>query len=685
MRLTKLLIVILFLGVMLTAAQNVGAQTCSVAGQNPETAFPVCGTTTFAQRSVPVCDNGPVPSPSCDPNGIPYSALNPYWYKFTCFSAGTLGLLIQPNDPEDDYDWEIFDVTNQPLSAVFTDAKLVIASNWSGRHGNTGTSATATSLFECGSNPNANPPTNPPIFSKMPTLVLGHQYLLMISHFSGSDQSGYALSFGGGTASITDPTPPAVKSATAICDGSRIEIVLNKPMRCSSLASNGSDFVLSPVPPGVKVINAFPINCSGFDLDTLVVFVNSPLTPGSYKLTMATGTDANTLVDICGAEVPVGQEVPFDVKALQNLTIDSIAPVGCAPDLLRLVFPKKIDCSSIAADGSDFTVTGTAPVSVTGAYGQCDTSNKSYSVFIKLAAPILRGGNYTIHLGLGSDFNTLIDECGLLVLPSSLAFTTGDTVSAALLTDQVKPGCTTDTIVYDYPSVDGVTQWTWVFDGKDTSRIQHPPPEYYTVFDTKHAQLIVSNGFCTDTANIAVPLTNAIDAALEAPNIICPRDEANYLNKSIGILSSFTWDLGDGTTFIGETPSPHLYPPTGVESKYTVTLIVGNAIGCYDTAAQQIDVLRSCYIAVPGAFTPNGDGLNDYLYPLNAYKADHLDFKVYNRFGQVVFETHDWTQKWDGTVNGHKEPSGGYVWMLSYTDRDTGKRVFQKGTTILIR
>ncbi len=114
-------------------------------------------------------------------------------------------------------------------------------------------------------------------------------------------------------------------------------------------------------------------------------------------------------------------------------------------------------------------------------------------------------------------------------------------------------------------------------------------------------------------------------------------------------------------------------------------LIVQNKPGCRDTAVQQVDVLRSCYIAVPSAFTPNGDGVNDYLYPLNAYKADDLDFRVFNRSGQLVFETKEWTGKWDGRVGGQPLPPGTFVWTLQYTDRDTKKKFFLKGTTILIR
>ncbi len=102
-------------------------------------------------------------------------------------------------------------------------------------------------------------------------------------------------------------------------------------------------------------------------------------------------------------------------------------------------------------------------------------------------------------------------------------------------------------------------------------------------------------------------------------------------------------------------------------------------------AFQDLKVLKSCYIAVPNAFTPNGDGLNDFLYPLNAYKADNLEFKVYNRLGQLVFSTTDWTVKWDGTINGQPQDTGIFVWTLQYTNRDTGKHVFMKGSTVLIR
>jgi gliding motility-associated-like protein len=98
-----------------------------------------------------------------------------------------------------------------------------------------------------------------------------------------------------------------------------------------------------------------------------------------------------------------------------------------------------------------------------------------------------------------------------------------------------------------------------------------------------------------------------------------------------------------------------------------------------------IRVLAHCTIAVPSAFTPNADGKNDFLFPLNALKADQLEFRVYNRMGQIIFSGRDWTHKWDGRVNGLEQPTGIYAWILTYIDKETKQRIFQKGTSLLIR
>ena len=134
-----------------------------------------------------------------------------------------------------------------------------------------------------------------------------------------------------------------------------------------------------------------------------------------------------------------------------------------------------------------------------------------------------------------------------------------------------------------------------------------------------------------------------------------------------------------------QQPPVQTYPPASSIIHYPVRLAVTDSVGCTDVSYRIVQVATNCYIAVPSAFTPNGDGKNDYLYPLNAYKAINLIFRVFNRYGQLVFSTTDWTKQWDGTLNNAPQPSGAYVWILEYTERDTGKRISQKGTTVLIR
>jgi gliding motility-associated-like protein len=104
-----------------------------------------------------------------------------------------------------------------------------------------------------------------------------------------------------------------------------------------------------------------------------------------------------------------------------------------------------------------------------------------------------------------------------------------------------------------------------------------------------------------------------------------------------------------------------------------------------DSARKVVRVLDFCLIDVPTGFTPNNDGLNDYFQPHNAFKADNYDFRVYNRWGQLVFQSRNWQEKWDGRFGGALQNPGVFVWMLSYKNRDTGKDVFRKGTVTLIR
>ncbi len=655
---------------------GIEAQTCTTIGQTPSTAFPVCGTTTFSQSSVPLCSSNSLFVPGCSGSGnADYANKNPFWYKFTCFTSGTLGFVITPNNLTDDYDWQLYDVTGHNPDDIFTNNSLVVSGNWAGNPGTTGASQGGANFIQCASSYTGTDPR----FAKMPNLIKGHQYILLVSHFTDT-QSGYALSFGGGTASITDTTKPALKSVGSSCDATQLYVKINKSVQCSSLAADGSDFTISP---GLTKIISAQALCTGFDMDSIVLQLSGPLPVGNYTLSVKEGTDGNTLLDDCGTAIVVGNSLPLIIPPLAPTPMDSLSPLQCAPQSLQLVFKKNILCGTVAPDGSDFTITGPSPVTVTSAATNC-TSNLTPTITLNLSSPIKLGGNYKIILKEGSDGNTIVDECSQQTpVGSSLSFSLKDTVSANF-TYHVATGCKMDTVQFLHDGRNGVDQWNWQLDYNGKSNLQNPVT-YFAPNGKKSIQLAVSNGFCSDTSTQIISLGNELKAVFETNNTICPEDSAVFFNKSIGDISSYYWDFKNGNISTDQNPSYQKYPISGTENNYAVTLIVGNAIGCFDTAVNNINVLKSCYIAVPNAFTPNGDGLNDYLYPLNAFKADNLEFKVYNRLGQLLFTATDWTQKWDGTFKGEPQVSDVYVWTLKYILRDTGKQVFKKGSTVLIR
>lgn len=667
----------LLIPVLLCSAGQAFAQPpCTTLGQTPLTAFPVCGTTVFRQSTVPLCRNGDMVVPGC-PTTDGYGDKNPFYYKFTCYVAGTLGFRITPLAADEDYDWQLFDITGRPLASIYTDASAVVAGNWSGTFGPTGASASGSTTLQCASVP-AN---NTPSFAFWPTLIAGHEYLLMISHFT-DGQSGYDLSFGGGTAVITDPKIPAMESVKPDCDGRTLTLKLNKKVKCNSLTGNGSEF--SILPAVSTVISAVPDSCAfGFDFDEVVITLASPLPNGNYQLVINPGSDGNTLVDNCDNLIPSGQLVDFYYAIPQPIFADSIGKPGCAPDSVKIYFPKKIICNTISANGSDFTVSGPSPVTVVSAGGNC-INNKTDYVVVRFASPIQVGGTYNLTLKAGDDGTVIIDECGIETPVHTLPFVTADTVNAGF-TYSGKLGCRGDTLTFLHNGAHQVNSWNWVFNnGSPITTQSHTI--IWPATSTNTVQLIVSNGVCRDTANETIILDNEVKADFSMDNVICPEDGLQVTNNSSGQIDAWLWRYDVIGTSNLENPPPFLFPTLNREAYYTVKLNVYNSVlNCTDSARKTLTVLDFCRIEVPTAFTPNNDGLNDYFRPHNALKALNYDFKVYNRWGQLVFQSRDWREKWDGRINGVLQNTGVFVWMLSYQHRDTKQPVFKKGTVTLIR
>ena len=336
------------------------------------------------------------------------------------------------------------------------------------------------------------------------------------------------------------------------------------------------------------------------------------------------------------------------------------------------------------AAGGDFFITGSYAVNITGALTNC-VDGKTDKIILQLSSPLLVGGNFKVNLKIGSDGNSLLDECDVQTpLPDDVDFIIKDTVNADF-EKTINYACTVNTVSYTHNGANMVNSWFWTF-GSAPNNFSQNPIITYTNFEPKNTTLIVSNGVCADTSRQQIIFDNYLKADFEVTPVICPQKNALFINKSIGTITEYKWDFKNGTISSQKNPLPQTFVPLDARDYNALPeLIIKNNFGCYDTVFKPVQVVYSCFIAVPSAFTPNGDGLNDFLYPLKAYKSTNLNFSIYNRVGQRVFYSNSWLNKWDGKLKGIPQDPGTFVWTLDYINSESGKRVVEKGTSILIR
>jgi gliding motility-associated-like protein len=145
----------------------------------------------------------------------------------------------------------------------------------------------------------------------------------------------------------------------------------------------------------------------------------------------------------------------------------------------------------------------------------------------------------------------------------------------------------------------------------------------------------------------------------------------------------FTWTPATGLS------SANIFNPVatlGPEIDY-ITYIVRatNPAGCYGEDDIKITVFKTGPdIFVPSAFTPNGDGRNDIIYPICVGIKQLNFFKMFNRWGQLIFSTSQMGKGWDGKIGGTPQGTNNYVYMVQGVDY-MGKTIFKKGNIILVR
>ena len=225
----------------------------------------------------------------------------------------------------------------------------------------------------------------------------------------------------------------------------------------------------------------------------------------------------------------------------------------------------------------------------------------------------------------------------------------------------------------------GLINWLWNFGDGINSQSSNP----VHTFSQSGNNIVTLTATSVDCPSLVGDSQMVIHVADTIPGVrYLPLNTTKNTN-----LSLQSRDFGAGVLWLPSSGlnNPNITNPIFNYDRDLEYLIrIGNLSGCLTTDTLLVRVFENADIQVPTAFTPNGDGHNDYLdvFPIGIEKFKR--FMVFNRWGQILFETTDPAQRWDGTFKGKKQPVETYVWLAEGEDFKA-VNIFRRGQTILLR
>ncbi len=243
-------------------------------------------------------------------------------------------------------------------------------------------------------------------------------------------------------------------------------------------------------------------------------------------------------------------------------------------------------------------------------------------------------------------------------------------------------GCVAYNAVFENTSLAG-TDFKWEF-GDGTSSADVNPTHLYANPGTYNVRLIAIDTNTCNKIDTSAYFTITVVAKPTAlfrwsPNPPLANVPVNFTNMSSADATHFLWNFGDGESSTIVDPK-HQYNATG---SYTAELIAYNAFNCTDTFRLRVDVIVLPLLDVPNAFTPGKFGINGFI-SVRGFGIGKMDWKIYNRWGEIVFQSTNTKVGWDGTYKGKLQPMDVYAYTLDVEFTD-GKKLRKTGDITLLK
>jgi gliding motility-associated-like protein len=294
----------------------------------------------------------------------------------------------------------------------------------------------------------------------------------------------------------------------------------------------------------------------------------------------------------------------------------------------------------------------------------------------------------------GSTVYTLTGTSSAGCVNSDQITVTTVTATAVTFTPNVTTGCVPLTVTFSSPSSSS-SDCLWDFGNGSFAAGCGSITTTYNVAGCYDVSLTVTSADgCTATfsetdlicvENIPeayfIPSSNSVT---EFENLI------QFNNESVGAVN-YLWNFGDNTSTSSETNPSHIYSDFQVGDTWTIMLVAASSFGCLDTAYATIFSLEDLIFYVPNTFTPDNDDYNQIFQPVFTSGFDPYDFRmlIFNRWGEIVFETHDATKGWDGSYGSNDEiemvQDGTYTWKIEFKSSNNDKHLRYTGHVNLVR
>ncbi len=225
------------------------------------------------------------------------------------------------------------------------------------------------------------------------------------------------------------------------------------------------------------------------------------------------------------------------------------------------------------------------------------------------------------------------------------------------------------------------TDPVWGFGNGNFSNQSNATEIFQSAGDYSVLLTVTDTNGCSVTATETITIYDKPDAQFFiSSGLLKTNSELHFTNNSSN-SSYWEWNFGDGNSFVGFN-AIHQYSEPGL---YTAELIAINNY-CSDTISMVLDIARELVFYVPNAFTL--DGFNPIFQPVFTSGFDPYQFHmvIFNRWGEIIFESFDASKGWDGTYNGSEiQTSGVFVWQIEFGEKGSDQNHLYRGHVTLVK